>query len=28
LEAWLTTAGKPIYKAQLPITVLPISPAN
>lgn len=28
LEAWLTTAGKPVYKAQLPITVLPISPAN
>lgn len=28
LEAWLTTAGKPVYKAQLPITVLPISTAN
>eukprot|EP00456_Euglypha_rotunda_P057200 TRINITY_DN47204_c0_g2_i2.p1 TRINITY_DN47204_c0_g2~~TRINITY_DN47204_c0_g2_i2.p1 ORF type:complete len:342 (+),score=56.71 TRINITY_DN47204_c0_g2_i2:241-1266(+) len=28
LEAWLTTAGKPVYKAQVPITVLPIAPAN
>lgn len=28
LEAWLTTDGKPVYKAQLPITVLPIGPAN
>lgn len=28
LEAWLTTAGQPVYKAQLPITILPISPAN
>ena len=28
LEAWLTTAGKPVYKSQLPITVFPISTAN
>jgi len=28
LEAWLTTAGKPVYKAQVPITVAAIEPAR
>jgi hypothetical protein len=28
LEAWLTTGSKPVYKAQLPIAVAAIEPAN
>lgn len=28
VEAWLTTAGKPVYKAQVPISVAAIEPAR